>query len=84
MSKLLGNELFGENIKKIRLSCGLTQDQTVAKLQLLGSPLSRSTYSLIEMGRGNIFINDVVGMQMVFNVSYEEFFRDIPPTRNSK
>ena len=84
MSKLLGNELFGENIKKIRLSCGLTQDQTVAKLQLLDSPLSRSTYSLIEMGRGNIFINDLVGLQMVFNVSYEEFFRDIPPSRTSK
>ena len=51
MSKLLGNEKLGENIKRIRLSCGLTQEQTVAKLQLLGSPLSRSTYSLIEMGR---------------------------------
>lgn len=84
MSKLLGNELFGENVKRIRLACGLTQEQTIAKLQLLGSPLSRSTYSLIEMGRGNIFINDLVGLQMVFNVSYEEFFRDIPPFRNSK
>lgn len=84
MSKLLGNEILGENIRRIRISCGLTQEQTVAKLQVLGSPLSRSTYSIIEMGRGNIFVNDLVGLQKVFNVSYEEFFVDIPPSRSSE
>ena len=84
MPKLLGNELLGENIKRIRLQAGMTQEQTVAKLQVLGSPLSRSTYSLIEMGRGNLYVNDLVGLQMVFGVSYEEFFKDIPPSRPSK
>lgn len=77
MSKLLGNEMLGANIKKLRLACGLTQEQTVARLQVLGSPISRSTYSLIEMGRGN-------GLQAVFNVSYEEFFKDIPPSRTAR
>ena len=84
MSKLLGCEILGENIRRIRISRGLTQEQTVAKLQTLGSPLSRSTYSIIEMGRGNIFVNDLVGLQKVFNVSYEEFFVDIPPSRSSE
>lgn len=36
MSKLLGCEVLGANIKRIRTSCGLTQEQTVAKLQVLG------------------------------------------------
>ncbi len=84
MSKLLGNKILGKNIRRIRISCGLTQDQTVAKLQVLGSPISRSTYSLIEMGRGNIFVSDLVGLQKVFHVSYEEFFKDILPSRSSK
>lgn len=84
MPKLLGNELLGKNIKRIRLHIGLTQEQTVAKLQVLGSPLSRSTYSLIEMGRGNLYVNDLVGLQAVFGVSYEEFFKDIPPSRSSR
>ncbi len=84
MSKLLGCEVLGANIKRIRTSCGLTQEQTVAKLQVLGSPISRSTYSLIEMGRGNIFVNDLVGLQKVFNVGFDEFFKDIPPSRESK
>lgn len=81
--KLLGRQL-GENIKRIRLQCGLTQEQTIAKLQTLGSPLSRSTYSLIEAGKGNIFVSDLVGLQTVFGVEYEEFFKDISPCRLSK
>lgn len=84
MSKLLGSELLGENIKQIRNRSGLTQEQTIAKLQVLGSPLSRSTYSLIEMGRGNLFINDLVGLKTVLNVEYEEFFKNIPPSRPSR
>lgn len=52
--------------------------------KLLGSPLSRSTYSLIEMGRGNIFVSDLVALQRVFNVDYKEFFRDIPPSRQGR
>jgi Predicted transcriptional regulators len=81
MTKLLNNEIFGRNIQRIRMSCGLTQEQTVAKLQVLGSPLSRSTYSLIEMGRGNVFVSDLVGLQKVFNVDYSVFFENIPISR---
>jgi len=47
-------------------------------------PLSRSTFSLIEMGRGNIFVSDFVALKMVFQVEYEDFFRDIPPSRQAR
>jgi len=79
--KLLNNELFGKNIQQIRLSRNLTQEQTVAQLQILGSPLSRSTYSLIEIGRGNIFVSDLVALQRIFHVDYSKFFKNIPTTR---
>ncbi len=84
MAKLVGTEQLGRNIQRIRQECGLTQEQTVAKLQVLGSPLSRSTFSLIEMGRGNIFVSDLVALQTVFKVDYKEFFRDIHPSRQGK
>ncbi len=84
MAKLLGTEILGRNIKRIRIERGFTQEQTAAKLQLLGSPLSRSTFSLIEMGRGNIFASDLVALKMVFQVEYEDFFRDISPSRQAK
>lgn len=84
MTKLLGAEQLGHNIRRIRMEHGLTQEQTVAKLQVLGSPLSRSTFSLIEMGRGNIFVSDLVALQMVFKVDFKEFFCDISPSRPGK
>lgn len=79
--KLLSDEIFGRNLQRIRTSCGFTQEQTVAQLQLLGSPISRSTYSLIELGRCNIYVSDLVGLQQIFQVDYSEFFIDISTTR---
>ena len=81
MTKLLTNEAFGHNIQQLRISCGLTQEQTVAQLQVLGSPLSRSTYSLIELGRGNVYVSDLVGLQKIFNVDFSAFFEGISVSR---
>ncbi|MDR2025453.1 MAG: helix-turn-helix domain-containing protein [Hungatella sp.] len=83
MKKIIKDEKFGYNIQRIRLSCGLTQEQTVAQLQVLGSPLSRSTYSLIELGKGNVFVSDLVGLQKIFNVDYSAFFEGIAISRNN-
>lgn len=79
--KLLCNEIFGQNLQRIRNSCEMTQEQTVAQSQVLGSPISRSTYSLIELGRGNIYVSDLVGLQKVFHVAYGEFFEGISTGR---
>lgn len=81
MKKIITDNVFGQNLQSIRLSRGLTQEEAVAKLQVLGSPLTRGTYSLIELGRGNIFISDLVGLKQIFNVDYAEFFEGIPPMR---
>ena len=81
MTKLLINDDFSKNLQNIRKSCGLTQEQTVAQLNLLGSPLSRSTYSLIELGRCNLFVSDLVGLQKVFQVDYAAFFEGITTSR---
>lgn len=82
MTKILVDSTFAQNIKRIRLAHGLTQEKTITQIQLLGSPLSRSTYSLIEMGRGNIYINDLVALKMVFGVEFSDFFKDIHPGRS--
>ena len=81
MEKVITNLTFSENLKRIRKQSGLTQEKTVRELQLLGSTISRSTYSLIEMGRGNIFISDLVGLQQIFKVDYTELFKGISVQR---
>ena len=81
MTKLLINKTFGQNIRRIRCSCDMTQEQTVAQLQVLGSPLSRGTYALIEIGRGNIYVSDLVALQKIFDVDFSAFFENIPTSR---
>lgn len=81
MEKILNNSIFGQNIKRLRLSCGMTQEQTVARMQVLGSPLSRSAYAGIECGKANIFVSDLVALQQIFKVDFSEFFRGISTER---
>ena len=81
MAKLLINKTFGQNIRRIRYSCDMTQEQTVAQLQALGSPLSRGTYSQIEMGIRNVYVSDLVALQKIFGVDFSAFFENIPTSR---
>ena len=83
MQKILSDKIFAENIKRLRKQAGLTQEQTVTKLQLMGSPISRSTYSLIEIGRGNIFVSDLTGLCEIFKTDYKEFFVGISVQREN-
>ena len=53
----------------------MTQTDVIAKLQLMGSIMSRSTLANIETGRRNIKASDLRLLKLIFNVDYEEFFR---------
>lgn len=68
---------IGENLKRIRKDQKFTQPQVVAKMQLLGSTMSRSTYSNIEGGVRNIKVSDLIILKAVFGVEYSEFFDNL-------
>lgn len=67
---------LGRNIQNIRLKKGLTQDQLVAKMQIHGSSISRSTLANIEAGRRNIKALDLKIMKIILDVPYENFFEN--------
>lgn len=52
----------------------MTQDQTVAKLNLLGIAISKSTYAKIETNRMNIKVSELVALKIIFNTDYTEIF----------
>ena len=76
MQWILHDIPLGRNIKNIRIKNNMTQQGVVAKLQLLGSIMSRSTLAQIETGRRNIKASDLKALHEIFNVSYDEFFVD--------
>ncbi len=74
MRYLLQDIPIGQNIQKIRVMKNMTQMDVVAKLQLMGSNMSRSTLANIESGRRNIKVSDLKALKDLFQVEYEDFF----------
>ena len=74
MQKVRPDLDIGKNIQNIRKNNNLTQDQTVAKLNLLGITISKSTYAKIETNRMNIKVLELVALKIIFNTDYTEIF----------
>lgn len=77
MQKLRNTPSFGSNIRVLRKAAGLTQEQVVARLQLLEINISRSIYSQIECGTYNIRVEEIVALKEIFGASYDAFFEGI-------
>ncbi len=46
------------NIQRLRKNANMTQDQTIAHLQLMGIKISKSTYAKLETNRMNIKVSE--------------------------
>ena len=68
---------LGNNIRKLRKLSHLTQEQVVARLQLQGIEISRSSYSQIECGTYNIRVSELIAHARLFQVEYNAFFENL-------
>lgn len=68
---------IGRKISALRKGAKLTQDQTIAKMQLMGVEISKSTYAKIETNRMNIKVSQLVALKEIFNVSFDAFFEGL-------
>ena len=74
MRKLRPDLNIGGNIQKIRYDRKLTQDQVIAKMNLMGIQISKSTYAKLETNRMNIKVSELVAMNKIFDCEFEDFF----------
>lgn len=74
MQKIRPDLNIGNNISDLRYKRNMTQDQVVAKLQLMGIQISKSTYAKIETNRMNIKVSELVALKILFKAAYEDFF----------
>lgn len=84
MQKIRQDKGLGGNIRDIRKSLGMTQDDVVAKLQIAGCDISRSIYSQIECGSYNIRVRELIALKQVFKVDYNAFFENLENPENEK
>lgn len=69
---------IGFNIRLLRNRAQLTQEQTIAKMQVAGCQITRSTYAKIECGLTNIRVTELMALKKIFHADYGDFFQDLP------
>ena len=77
MQKIRPDLDIGKNIQLIRYQHKLTQDQVVAKLNLMGIVISKSTYAKLETNRMNIKVSELIAPLSLlcrFRCSYIPYF----------
>ena len=82
--KIKSNITLGHNLRKLRKERKITQEQMVARMQLLGINISRSIYSQIECGTYNIKVTELAALKTSLDVDYNTLFQGISYVDNEK
>ena len=77
MQKIRPDMDIGNNIQTIRYANKLTQDQVIAKMNLMGIPISKSSYAKIETNRMNIKVSELVALAKILDCEVGDFFKDL-------
>ena len=68
---------MGDNLRRLRIEKGLSQEKLCALLQLQGCDIGRTTYAKYESGELNIRVSVLIRLKKLYHCSYDEFFRDL-------
>lgn len=77
MQKIRPDLDIGKNIQACRYASGLTQEQVIAKLDLMGLTVSKSTYAKIETNRMNVKVSELIALSKLFSVDINAFFKGL-------
>ena len=65
---------IGQNIRRLRMERGLSQEQVSAQLQVRGCDITRSALAKIEVGQRHIYPDELKLLREIFDVTYDELF----------
>jgi len=68
---------ISKNIAKLRKDAGMTQEYVAIQLQIMGLNISRSRFSMIELGRLNVPVSMLVALKIIFKCDYSKFFEGL-------
>ncbi|EFS00558.1 helix-turn-helix transcriptional regulator [Listeria seeligeri] len=77
MQKIRPDMDIGKNIQRLRNDSKMTQDQVVAKMNIMGLNISKSTYAKLETNRMNIRVSELFALKIIFNAEFNDFFEDL-------
>lgn len=68
---------IGDNLRELRNTANLTQEQVVAQMQIRGFSISRSIYSQIESGVYNIRVSELVALADIYHTDFNTIFKGL-------
>lgn len=77
MQKIRPDMDIGKMIQNLRYKNDYTQEAVVAKMNLMGLTISKSTYAKLETNRMNIKVSELVALKHIFKAEFNDFFEDL-------
>ncbi len=68
---------MGDNLRKLRMNFGISQEKLCAELQRRECDIGRSTYEKYETGELNIRISVLIELKKIYGCSYDDFFEGL-------
>ena len=65
---------MGDNLRRLRLQSGLSQEKICAELQRRGCDIGRTTYAKYESGELNIRASVLIELRRFYGCAYDDFF----------
>lgn len=72
--KIRRDRNMGDNLRRLRLAAGLSQEKLCAQLQCRGCDIGRTTYAKYESGELNIRASVLIELHKLYRCDYGEFF----------
>lgn len=72
--KIRRDRNMGDNLRRLRLAAGLSQEKLCAELQRRGCDIGRTTYAKYEAGELNIRASVIIELHKIYHCAYDEFF----------
>lgn len=78
--KLRRDRYMGDNLRRLRLEKGISQEKLCAELQRRGCDIGRTTYAKYESGELNIRVSVLIELRSIFACSCDDFFAGLQRT----
>ena len=72
--KIRRDRNMGENLRRLRIDKGISQEKLCAELQRCGCDIGRTTYAKYEAGELNIRASVIIELKKYYKCTYDEFF----------
>lgn len=72
--KIRRDRNMGDNLRRLRMDRGISQEKLCAQLQRRGCDIGRTTYAKYEAGELNIRASVLIELRKIYDCTYDEFF----------